>query len=245
MLRVQGYVINNKKGIMEIHDKIKQLRMLHKFSLQALAEKVGTTKSQIDKLEKGERRLTVEWILRLAKALEVHPAVFFAENLAYAENNDSEKRKNILEDSVAGAYKMDTELQPDPADSVNRSINLWGKIQHDIDFAEKWLPLACAFVPVSEQLVFLESPQSFLKRPVSLQGALQAFAIYAPAVYQNGEKFIAKGQVLYVDPAAYPIDKSIIAYTQNKFIQIIEKPEDMKGFFQNKQRCYLGCVAGI
>jgi transcriptional regulator with XRE-family HTH domain len=39
-----------------------------------LAERVGTSVSQIVKLERGERRLTVDWMNRIGKALGVSPA---------------------------------------------------------------------------------------------------------------------------------------------------------------------------
>lgn len=38
-----------------------------------LAEKVGTSQPQITRLERGERRLTVDWMQRIAKALECKP----------------------------------------------------------------------------------------------------------------------------------------------------------------------------
>jgi len=39
-------------------------------SLAELAERVGTTIQQLSRLEIGQRRLTVDWLTRLAKALE-------------------------------------------------------------------------------------------------------------------------------------------------------------------------------
>lgn len=42
-------------------------------TLQALADKVGASNQQISHLEKGRRGLTVEWIDRIADALECHP----------------------------------------------------------------------------------------------------------------------------------------------------------------------------
>lgn len=38
--------------------------------MKDLADKVGTSQQQIDRLEKGKRRLTVEWMMRLGKALQ-------------------------------------------------------------------------------------------------------------------------------------------------------------------------------
>ncbi len=43
----------------------------------ALAAEIGTSQSQIDRLEKGERRLTYDWIVRLAGALGRRPGEFF------------------------------------------------------------------------------------------------------------------------------------------------------------------------
>jgi predicted AAA+ superfamily ATPase len=43
----------------------------------ALAAKIGTSQAQIDRLEKGERRLTYDWIVRLAGGLGRGPGEFF------------------------------------------------------------------------------------------------------------------------------------------------------------------------
>src|SRR5258708_23097098 len=42
-------------------------------SMQALAERAGTSAPQINKLEKGDRKLTVDWMIRLGRALGVDP----------------------------------------------------------------------------------------------------------------------------------------------------------------------------
>lgn len=57
-------------------NKIKDLRDARGWSMQRLADACSppTTASQINKLEKGRIRLTVEWMQRLADALECHPA---------------------------------------------------------------------------------------------------------------------------------------------------------------------------
>lgn len=56
-------------------NKIRLLRELKGWSMQRLAEEVWppTTAAQINKLEKGQRQLTYDWIKRLAKALDVSP----------------------------------------------------------------------------------------------------------------------------------------------------------------------------
>jgi len=52
---------------------IKELREAREITQEVLAEKIGTTSQQIYNLEKGKRRLTWDWIQRLAVALECHP----------------------------------------------------------------------------------------------------------------------------------------------------------------------------
>jgi transcriptional regulator with XRE-family HTH domain len=56
---------------MQPYDTIALIRTQKKLTLQTVAERAGTTKSQIHKLEKGERRLTLAWLQRIANALEV------------------------------------------------------------------------------------------------------------------------------------------------------------------------------
>lgn len=49
------------------------MREARKWSLEKLAERVCTTNQQISLLEGGHRRLTVDWLVRLADALRCHP----------------------------------------------------------------------------------------------------------------------------------------------------------------------------
>ena len=52
---------------------LKALREAQGLSLVGLAARVGTSSQQISHLELGKRHLTVEWLTRLAEALECHP----------------------------------------------------------------------------------------------------------------------------------------------------------------------------
>lgn len=72
------------------HNRIKELRKKHKLTMQALADKVGTTASQINKLEKGERRLTAEWMYRLAEALDVQPIDIFPHDKKDAQKTNAQ-----------------------------------------------------------------------------------------------------------------------------------------------------------
>jgi len=63
--------IDKKGGFMS--NKIKEVRLEKGLTLQGLAERVGTSAPQIDRLERGLRRLTIDWLNRIAKSLDVTP----------------------------------------------------------------------------------------------------------------------------------------------------------------------------
>jgi transcriptional regulator with XRE-family HTH domain len=69
-------------------NRIREWRHVQGWSLQRLAEASGTTKSQIDKLEKGERRLTVDWMVRLAKPLGRDPRDLLPKKIAAFDQID-------------------------------------------------------------------------------------------------------------------------------------------------------------
>ncbi|WP_085905871.1 helix-turn-helix domain-containing protein [Kiloniella majae] len=56
-----------------MENKIKQLREAAGLSQTDLAEKIGSGRSQVAKLERGERQLTQSWMLRISAALDVTP----------------------------------------------------------------------------------------------------------------------------------------------------------------------------
>ena len=54
-----------------MQNRIAALRHERGLSLAELAERAGTTKAQIQKLEHGHRRLSLGWMERIARALDV------------------------------------------------------------------------------------------------------------------------------------------------------------------------------
>lgn len=63
---------------MTIENRIRFWRQQRGWSLQQLAVAAGTTRAQIDKLERGSRRLTVDWLVRLAAPLGCDPRSLMA-----------------------------------------------------------------------------------------------------------------------------------------------------------------------
>lgn len=56
-----------------MNNRLRQLRKASGLTLEQLAESAGTSAQQISRLEKSERRLTADWLARLAPALKVTP----------------------------------------------------------------------------------------------------------------------------------------------------------------------------
>lgn len=58
--------------------RIREMRIARKWTLEDLAEKTGSTFSEIGKIERSSRKLNLEWIDRFAAAFEMSPQEFFA-----------------------------------------------------------------------------------------------------------------------------------------------------------------------
>jgi transcriptional regulator with XRE-family HTH domain len=56
-----------------MENRIAELRKGQGLTLKALAERIGTSNQQISHLEKGRRRLTLDWTERTAIALNCEP----------------------------------------------------------------------------------------------------------------------------------------------------------------------------
>jgi transcriptional regulator with XRE-family HTH domain len=74
-----------------MNNKIKEIRKQRGLTQPELAKKVGTSRSQITKLERGERQLTQHWMERIAAALECNP-----QDLLPGTPTLTEKEKAVL-----------------------------------------------------------------------------------------------------------------------------------------------------
>lgn len=61
-------------GVIDAPNRIRELRMEAKLSQQALGDAIGVSKVTISDLERGSMQLTVEYMRRIARALEVEAA---------------------------------------------------------------------------------------------------------------------------------------------------------------------------
>lgn len=63
--------MDTENGLDTPGERVRKLRLARGWSLQQLADRAGASKPQIDKLERGSRRLTSEWAAKLAAAFDV------------------------------------------------------------------------------------------------------------------------------------------------------------------------------
>ena len=78
-----------------MQNRIGVLRRERGLSLAGLAKAAGTTKAQIQKLERGDRRLSLEWMERLAAALQVKPSDLLPQSAVSCQHGPEERE--ILE----------------------------------------------------------------------------------------------------------------------------------------------------
>ena len=144
-------------------------------TLEQLARAAGTTAAQISKLEKGERRLTVDWITRLAPLLGIEMA-----DLLVAPS------------------------QPSPTTTVPANLVLPGgdAAFAGIPMAgdpRDFIPVRSAGRGGNEQEMFLQDgPIDYVRRPPSLAQVRDAYAIYV--VGDSMQPRFRPGQILHVNP---------------------------------------------
>src|SRR5689334_23641584 len=83
-----------------MQNRIREFRQRAGLSMQALADRAGTSAPQINKLEKGERRLTVDWMVRLGRALGVDPTDLLPPDIARGAGGGAGAGEPRLPESV-------------------------------------------------------------------------------------------------------------------------------------------------
>lgn len=155
---------------------LRDLRIQKGLSLQYVATHAGTTKSQIDKLEKGERRLTVEWLIRISKALGIDPADFLSKETSTARLRTKQKISHTAGGSVSHPLLMP-----------------------NFDETRYFLPVHGMIDPASGTLCNFHEVSSMIPRPAVLHGVRHAFALYC--FDHRMEPRYTLGDILYADPS--------------------------------------------
>ncbi|GGF22629.1 repressor [Aliidongia dinghuensis] len=155
-------------------NRLKEFRARAGLSMQALAERVGTTASQINKLEKGERRLTLDWMARLATALGIEAG-------------------DLLPTTPSTPPAAPRPPAPTPRSEAAPGPTPPARDPRDL------IPVRSAARGGIEQEMFLDDgPIDYIARPHSLRHVRDAYSIY-----MVGESMIPRfrpGQLLHINP---------------------------------------------
>lgn len=150
-------------------------------TLETLAKLTGTSAAQISKLEKGERRLTVDWMARLAPALGVEIQDLLPTSTPAATPAPG------LPPIGAPFPGGEAALAPAPLAIGPRDL----------------IPVRSAGRGGNEQEMFLQDgPIDYIRRPPSLAHVRDAYAIYM--VGESMYPRFRPGQILHVNPFKPP-----------------------------------------
>ena len=118
-----------------MENRIKELRKAGGLPLKKLAELVGTSNQQISHLEKGRRRLTLEWMERIAKALNCQPADLLGNFSQIQDEKEramlelfrglSEEQKEAFLQATAALAKPKTNKVKNAANGWDDYLSIW------------------------------------------------------------------------------------------------------------------------
>jgi phage repressor protein C with HTH and peptisase S24 domain len=176
-------------------NKIRALRIARDWSQEQLASAVRpkTSQPQIDRLERGERRLTQEWMARIAAALHVDPAALLPDQ----ELNFSPRAQLLhqAQQSQRGGRGL-SDATVAPQNQTDIEFVAGG---HSTFAGPRDLPIL-GYVKAGELGFFVGNGdrQGVTVRPESLRDVSTAYAV---RVHDESMKPALKpGYLLYVDP---------------------------------------------
>ncbi len=160
-------------------NRIHELRKAAGLSMQALADRAGTSRQQIHKLEHGDRRLTDIWLRRLAGALNCRPVDILGD---------------WAEATAELAISAAAESAPTPSPFRLEAI---GAKPMRIDGKEQ-IPVYASAQGGPDGTLLTYDPIEYLDRPEPLFGVRGAFAMYV--VNDSMEPKYSQGALLLVHP---------------------------------------------
>jgi len=181
---------------------LRELRQAAGLSQEKLAELAGTSQPQINKLEAGQRKMTVDWAVKLAKPLGVEPTVLLG--------------LDLLEPPLPGS-----ELK-----NAGSALRNAAAMQHQAlvvpNNPHENMPVRAAARGGVDQEMFLEDgPIDWVKKPDYLKNARDPYGMYVV-----GESMMPRfrpAQILHINPYKPPASGAgVIVVKRNQAILIKE-----------------------
>ncbi len=177
--------------------KLRAARLLRGLTQQQLAQLAGTSQPQIDRLESGKRKLSIDWMVRLAPHLGVSP-IDLSDALAAQLGDRGGKRIDL----------SSIQLPPPPRGGM-------GSVPGQI-------PVRSAARGGKGQEMFLsDGPIGYTARPASLAGVREAYAIYMTGDSMEPRYF--SGWLLHVNPFKPPVrGRDTVIYKDDNTVMVKE-----------------------
>lgn len=139
----------SKPRVMEeksIYTKIRNIRQAKKLTVNSLAEKIGEDHQKVGRIERGKRSLTIDYLLKISKALDTPIEELLADKES-KNSPDVSQSANSLDILNAIIIMVEEHIEhfPSPLDAKSK-----GK------FISKIYELALKF-PAAQQPLFLKS----------------------------------------------------------------------------------------
>ncbi|SMF81626.1 Phage repressor protein C, contains Cro/C1-type HTH and peptisase s24 domains [Azospirillum oryzae] len=176
---------------------MRELRQAAGLSQEKLAELAGTSQPQINKLETGQRKMTVDWAVKLARPLGVEPALLLGLDMPAAPPAAPRPTRPALAPLLRTA--------PVPQAQAAASMPVRAAARGGVD-----------------QEMFLEDgPIDWIARPDYLKNARDPYAMYVV-----GESMMPRfrpAQLLHVNPHKPPAPGAgVVVVKRNKAVLVKE-----------------------
>lgn len=174
--------------------QLRELRQAAGLSQEKLAELAGTSQPQINKLEAGQRKMTVDWAVKLARPLGVDPTVLLG---------------------LSGEGTPPPAAPPRPAPPVRTVAAAPAQ-------PNQAMPVRAAARGGVDQEMFLEDgPIDWIVRPDYLKNARDPYAMYV--VGESMMPRFRPAQLLHVNPHKPPAAGSgVVVVKRNRAILVKE-----------------------
>lgn len=189
--------MGRKPRSIDLPNRIQALRLALGMTLKDVAEAVGTETATISKLELGRRKLTAQWMERIAPALNAAPADLLLSSVQPPESGgEIDHRTNLATSTVEPA---DIEI-PSPS-TFPRDMPVMGTA-------------GGAIIRRVEGFRMQHEVVDYVRRPPILHRQMGAYAIFV-----TGESMVPlhnPGDLRFVDPAQRPqIGDSVVVQTKH------------------------------
>jgi phage repressor protein C with HTH and peptisase S24 domain len=178
---------------------MRELRQAAGLSQEKLAELAGTSQPQINKLETGQRKMTVDWAVKLARPLGVEPALLLGLDVPAAPPAAVRPARPALAPLFRTASAPQAQAQ-----------------------AAASMPVRSAARGGVDQEMFLEDgPIDWIPRPDYLKNARDPYAMYV--VGDSMMPRFRPAQLLHVNPHKPPAPGSgVVVVKRNKAVLVKE-----------------------